>query len=120
MLGMLTSTFYAVLYFRALKVKIGKDCALFSGGRSSVLFTEPDLLELGDRVALDDASLVSHVNSRGYFSLNRLVVGHRAVLRSGSRLLSGVRMGADACLLEHGLIMAGDVADDGVKYQGFT
>ncbi len=98
---------------------IGKDCALFAGGRPSLMFTEPDLLMLGDRVSVDDASLVGHVNSRGKFSLNELSVGDRSVLRSGSRLLSGARMGRDCVLLEHTLIMAGDVADDGVTYQGW-
>lgn len=118
-LRMLSGTHYAVLYFRALGAKIGKDCALYAGGELSGIITEPDLLELGDRVAIDDASLVSHINSRGYFSLNRLSVGSRSVLRSGSRLLSGAEMGEDTCLLEHTLIMGGDTADDGKTYQGW-
>lgn len=118
-LGLLTGTHYAVLYFRALGATIGKDCALFAGGLPSLMFTEPDLLTLGDRVAVDDASLVSHINSRGVFNLNRLSVGDRSVLRSGSRLLSGAQMGKDSVLLEHTLVMAGDVADEGCTYQGW-
>lgn len=116
-LGMLTGTHYAVLYFRALGATIGKDCALFAGGLPSLMFTEPDLLTLGDRVSVDDASLVCHINSRGCFNLNLLNVGDRSVLRSGSRLLSGASMGKDACLLEHTLVMAGDIVDDGVTMQ---
>lgn len=94
-LGLLTGTHYAVLYFRALGASIGKDCALFAGGRPSLLFTEPDLLTLGDRVAVDDASLVGHINTRGNFRLDKLSVGDRSVLRTGSRLLSGATMGKD-------------------------
>ena len=116
---MLTGTHYIVMYFRLLGAKIGKDCALFAGGRPSLVFTEPDLLELGDRVAVDDASLVGHINSRGHFNLNRLSVGDGAVLRSGSRLLSGAVMGKGSILLEHTLIMAGDCADEGTVYQGW-
>lgn len=118
-LGLLTGTHYAVMYFRALGATIGKDCALFAGGLPSLMFTEPDLLTLGERVSVDDASLVSHINSRGVFNLNRLSVGDRSVLRSGSRLLSGAHMGADSVLLEHTLVMAGDVADEGCTYQGW-
>jgi len=118
-LGLLTGTHYAVLYFRLLGAKIGKDCALFAGGRPSLVFTEPDLLTLGDRVTTDDASLVGHINSRGKFSLNELSVGDRSVLRSGSRLLSGAKMGSDCILLEHTLIMAGDEGMDGGVYQGW-
>ena len=54
--------------------KIGKNCAIFAGGRAG-LMTEPDLVELGDNVALDDCSVVAHINSRGNFSLNALTIG---------------------------------------------
>ncbi|QIW94821.1 hypothetical protein AMS68_000339 [Peltaster fructicola] len=118
-LGLLTGTHWIVLYFRALGANIGKDCALFASGTPSLYFTEPDLLTLGDRVSVDDASLVCHINTRGKFDLNPLHVGDRSVLRSGSRLLSGAKMEADSCLLEHTLVMAGDVVDAETAIQGW-
>ncbi|KAI1357550.1 acetyl-CoA synthetase-like protein [Xylaria arbuscula] len=118
-LGLLTGTAYMTWYFRALGAKIGKDCALFVSGRPSLLFTEPDLLEMGDRVVVDDASLVGHINTRGKFDLNRLYVGDRCVLRTNSRLLSGARMEKDSCLLENTLIMGGDIVDQGETMQGW-
>jgi acyl-CoA synthetase (AMP-forming)/AMP-acid ligase II/acyl carrier protein len=118
-LAMLTGTHYLATYFRLLGADIGRDCALFAGGEISLPFTEPDLLTLGDRVAVDDASLVAHINSRGNFKLNRLAVGDRSVLRTGSRLLSGATMGSDSCLLEHTLVMAGDEVENGVTCQGW-
>ncbi|EME83076.1 uncharacterized protein MYCFIDRAFT_36349 [Pseudocercospora fijiensis CIRAD86] len=118
-LGLLTGTKWISLYFTALGAKIGKDCALFAGGLPSLMFTEPDLLTLGDRVCVDDASLVGHINTRGKFDLNPLSVGSRSVLRSGSRLLSGAKMEEDTCLLEHTLVMAGDVVDAGSTSQGW-
>ncbi|KAF2726197.1 acetyl-CoA synthetase-like protein [Polychaeton citri CBS 116435] len=118
-LGLLTGSWWIATYFRLLGANIGKDCALFAGGLPSLYFTEPDLLTLGDRVSVDDASLVGHVNSRGKFDLNPLYVGSRSVLRTGSRLLSGAKMEADTCLLEHTLVMAGDVVDAGCTYQGW-
>lgn len=118
-LGLLTGTHYSVIYFRLLGAKIGKDCALFAGGLPSLMFTEPDLLELGDRVVVDDASLVAHINTRGHFTLNELKVGEGSVLRSGSRLLSGACMERETCLLEHTLVMAGDVVDEGCTMQGW-
>lgn len=118
-LGLLTGTWWIAAYFRAMGASIGKDCALFAGGMPSLMFTEPDLLTLGDRVVVDDASLVGHINSRGTFDLNELSVGERSVLRSGSRLLSGAKMERDACLLEHTLVMAGDVVEAGATSQGW-
>ncbi|KAI1079737.1 hypothetical protein F5B20DRAFT_590238 [Whalleya microplaca] len=118
-LNFLTGTAYMVWYFRALGANIGKDCALFVNGKPSLMFTEPDLLTLGDRVVVDNASLVGHINTRGKFDLNRLCVGDRSVLRSNSRLLSGAEMGPDSCLLEHTLIMGGDFVGKGETMQGW-
>ncbi|KAL5624568.1 hypothetical protein BROUX41_004628 [Berkeleyomyces rouxiae] len=119
-LGMLSGTYWLALFFRALGANIGKDCALFAGGTPTLYFTEPDLLTIGERVVIDDASLVGHINSRGKFNLNRLSVGDRSVLRAGSRLLSGAKMENDTCLLEHTLIMGGEVIDEGTTMQGWT
>lgn len=118
-IGLLTGTNWIVLYFRALGAEIGKDCALFANGNPGLIFTEPDLIKLGDRVAIDDASVVAHINTRGKFDLNRLNIGDRCVLRSGSRLLSGATMRNDSCLLEHTLIMGGDVVEENWTMQGW-
>jgi acetyltransferase-like isoleucine patch superfamily enzyme/acyl carrier protein len=118
-LGMLTGTHWIVLYFKALGADIGKDCALFANGRPSLMFTEPDLIRLGNRVTVDDASVVAHINTRGKFDLNMLEIGDRCVLRSGSRLLSGATMKDDSCLLEHTLIMGGDVVEAKWTMQGW-
>lgn len=117
--GLITGSHYLVMFFRALGADIGKDCALFAGGKPSLLFTEPELLHIGDRVAIDDASVVAHINSRGNFNLNELTVGKRSVLRSGSRLLSGSNMEDDSVLLEHTLIVGGNVVEKGSVYQGW-
>lgn len=118
-LGMLTGTHWLVLYFRALGGTIGDNCALFANGRPSLMFTEPDLLTIGDRTVIDDASVVAHINTRGKFDLNSLEIGERCVMRSGSRLLSGAKMESDSALLEHTLIMGGDVVQRGWTMQGW-
>ena len=82
-LGAISGSAYIVWFFRALGAKVGRDCAIFAGGRVG-LMTEPDLVELGDRVALDDCSVVAHINSRGNFSLNKLNIGSSYVFRSPS------------------------------------
>lgn len=118
-LGMLTGTHWLVLYFRALGADIGDNCALFANGRPSLMFTEPDLIKIGDRTVIDDASVVAHINTRGKFDLNRLEIGARCVMRSGSRLLSGAQMKDDSALLEHTLVMGGDVVEKGWTMQGW-
>jgi carbonic anhydrase/acetyltransferase-like protein (isoleucine patch superfamily) len=83
------------------------------------MFTEPELITLGDRVVVDDASVVAHINTRGKFDLNKVEIGDRCVLRTGSRLLSGAQMKNDSCLLEHTLIMGGDVVEEKWTMQGW-
>lgn len=118
-LSLLTSTHYLILCFRALGARIRSHCALFASGATTLIFTEPDLLTLGDRVAINDASLVGHINSGGHFNLNEIVVGRGSVLRTGSRVLSGGVVGQESVLLEHTLIMGGDVVDGGCTVQGW-
>ncbi|KAH9913311.1 acetyl-CoA synthetase-like protein [Epithele typhae] len=117
-LGCISGSVYAVWYLRALGAKVGRDCAIFAGGWVG-LMTEPDLVELGDRVALDNCSVVAHINSRGKFSLNRLTIGSSAALRSGSRLLSGANMEEGSMLLEHTLLTSGEIAESGGVYAGW-
>ncbi|CAG7950694.1 unnamed protein product [Penicillium nalgiovense] len=119
LLPMISGSAYISWYYRLLGAKIGKDCAIHANGNPSIFFTEPDLLTLGDRVAVDDASLVCHLNSRGGFELHTLNVGNRSILRAGSRLMSGASMGQDACLLEHTLVLSGDHVEDGDTLQGW-
>ncbi|KAL4890294.1 hypothetical protein BDV59DRAFT_209777 [Aspergillus ambiguus] len=118
-LQLLSGTWYLALYYRSMGARIGRNCSLFANGSPNIYFTEPDLLTIGNRVAIDDASLVCHLNSRGEFELHELRVGDRSILRTGSRLMSGASMGNDACLLEHTLVLSGDHVDDGKTLQGW-
>ncbi|KAF9528938.1 AMP-dependent synthetase and ligase [Crepidotus variabilis] len=117
-LAPLTGTAYMAWFYRAQGAKIGKNCAIWAGGKVG-LMTEPDLVELGDDVNLDDCSVVSHLNSRGQFSLNKLKIGHGSAMRSGSRLLSGAAMEDSAMLCEHTLLTSGEIADSGASYIGW-
>ncbi|KAJ6481523.1 acetyl-CoA synthetase-like protein, partial [Mycena vitilis] len=117
-LGPLTGSVYFVWYLKAMGARIGRNCALYPGGRAG-LMTEPDLVQLGDNVSLDDCSVVAHINSRGMFALNSLEIGNGCAMRSGSRLLSGASMEDGSMLCEHTLLTSGDVADSGTVYSGW-
>lgn len=118
-LTLISGTAYLPVFYRAMGATVGKDCALAADGNSDILWTEPDLVTFEDRMAADDASVVCHLNTRGEFELHPLRVDDRSVLRSGARLLVGASVGHDACLLEHGLVLAGDHVDNGCTVQGW-
>ncbi|KAJ7824634.1 acetyl-CoA synthetase-like protein [Mycena olivaceomarginata] len=111
-LGPLTGTAYFVWYLRAMGARIGKNCALYPGGRAG-LMTEPDLVRLGNNVSLDDCSVVAHINSRGNFALNSLEIGNGCAMRTGSPPAD------NSMLCEHTLLTSGDVADSGTVYSGW-
>ena len=115
----LSGTVYAVWYLRALGAHIGKDCAIWASGKPALQLTEPDLVTMGDRVSIDDCSVVAHINSRGQFSLNRLRIGDGCAMRTGSRLLSGASMEAHSMLLEHTLVASGEITESWAVYGGW-
>lgn len=115
----LSGTAYVVWFLRALGARIGKDCAIWASGKPTLMLTEPDLVTMGDRVSIDDCSVVAHINSRGQFSLNRLRIGDGCAMRTGSRLLSGASMEAQSMLLEHTLIASGEITESWAVYGGW-
>ncbi|KAJ2955650.1 hypothetical protein NQZ79_g8377 [Umbelopsis isabellina] len=117
-LNLLCGSGWLVLFFRGLGARIGKNVCLYPNGGDPMM-TEPDLVTLENDVAVDEASLICHLNSRGQFSVNPLHVGAGSVLRTGSRLLSGATMKEDAVLLEHTLVASGQIVEKNSIWQGW-
>ena len=117
-LDFLGGSWYIVAYFRALGATIGSDTCLYPTGGDPMM-TEPDLVTINDGACVDDASLISHLNAKGVFSLNELNLGAYSTMRSMSRLLSGASLGDRARLLEHTLIYSGEYVDPGSTWQGW-
>ncbi|KAB8263263.1 hypothetical protein BDV32DRAFT_146595 [Aspergillus pseudonomiae] len=57
-LTLISGMAYLPVFYRAMGATVGKDCALAADGNPDILWTEPDLVTFGDRVAADDASVV--------------------------------------------------------------
>ncbi|KIK57060.1 hypothetical protein GYMLUDRAFT_173450 [Collybiopsis luxurians FD-317 M1] len=114
----LAGSSYLVWFFKAMGAKIGTNCNLYPTGRLG-LMTEPDLVEVGNDVSLDDCSVVAHINSRGNFALNALKIGNGCAMRTGSRLLSGASMEDNSMLCEHTLLTSGEVAEADSVYVGW-
>jgi len=109
---------YLVWYFRGMGATIGKRVCLYPNGADPMM-TEPDLVSIADGACIDNASLVCHLNTKGFFTLNNLRVGGGATMRSFTRLLSGGEMEPGSTLLEHTLILSGDVVPEGTIWQGW-
>ncbi|KAJ3290793.1 hypothetical protein HDU79_002958 [Rhizoclosmatium sp. JEL0117] len=111
-------SFYLVAYFRFLGAKIGERVCLYPTGADPMM-TEPELVSIGDHTVVDKASIISHINTKGSFVLNTLRIGKGCSLRTDSRLLSGAEMNDGSQLLEHTLIVGGEVVESGSVMQGW-
>ncbi|KAJ3121583.1 hypothetical protein HK100_012325 [Physocladia obscura] len=117
-LGSIRGSHYLVSYFRSLGCSIGEHVCLYPTGADPMM-TEPDLLTIGDHSVVENASLICHINSKGNFALNKLKVGSWCSMASDSRLLSGAEMSDGSRLMEHTLVIGGEVVDSGAIMQGW-
>jgi carbonic anhydrase/acetyltransferase-like protein (isoleucine patch superfamily) len=107
-----------VQYYRLLGAKIGCDVCLYPWGASPGM-TEPDLVTLGDRVNVEDVALVCHTNTMGRLELSTVHVGDDSSLRDFCRLQGGAEMSSNSTLMEHSLVMSGEVVPEGCEWQGW-
>jgi acyl-CoA synthetase (AMP-forming)/AMP-acid ligase II/acetyltransferase-like isoleucine patch superfamily enzyme len=116
-LDYISGTPYIVDFFRLNGCKIGKDCCLYPTGGDPYM-PEPDLVEIGDRCAIDSAAVVAHLNTRGNFELAKIRIENHCTLRARSRIQSGVTFEAGSMLLEKSLAMTGEIIESDSVWQG--
>ena len=109
-LDLITGTPMMASFFRLLGCKIGNDCCLYPTGTDPFM-PEPDLVEMGDRVVIDCASVVCHLNTRGNFELAKIVLENNVTLRARARIQQGVHMETGSMILEKSLAMTGEVIE---------
>merc|ERR1712060_524514 len=109
---------WLVWYYRALGARIGKNVCLYPNGADPMM-TEPELVTIRDGAGIDDASLIAHLNTQGVFTLNRLEVGERCVMRTMSRLQQSAVMEPRSVLVEHTLVLPADTVKTNEWRQGW-
>jgi acetyltransferase-like isoleucine patch superfamily enzyme len=114
---LLAGTPYISMYYSALGATIGKDVCLYPAGADPSM-PEPDLIKIGNGCAVDVASIVAHLNTRGNFELVSIELEDNVTLRTRSRIQQGVRMEEGAMLLEKSLALTGEIIDSECVWQG--
>jgi len=117
-LGFFLGSQFLVWYYRALGAKIGRNVCLYPNGADPMM-TEPELVTIRDGACIDDASLIAHLNTQGVFTINRLEVGERCVMRTFSRLQQSAVMEPRSVLLEHTLVLPADTVKTNEWRQGW-
>jgi len=109
---------FLVWYYRALGATIGRNVCLYPNGADPMM-TEPELVTIRDGACIDDCSLTAHLNTQGVFTLNRLEVGERCVMRAFSRLQQSAVMEPRSVLMEHTLVLPADTVKANEWRQGW-
>ncbi|KAJ3400237.1 hypothetical protein HDU80_007139 [Chytriomyces hyalinus] len=109
---------YLVWYFHALGATIGDRVCLYPTGADPMM-TEPELVTIGDHSVIDCASVVAHINSKGFFSMNALKIGRGCALKTEARLLSGAEMQDGSQMMEQTLVVGGEIVHRNKIVQGW-
>jgi carbonic anhydrase/acetyltransferase-like protein (isoleucine patch superfamily) len=110
LLSFIAGTPYMNILMRLQGAKIGSNCCLYPTGGDPYM-PEPDLVDMGNNVVLDKASVVCHLNTGGHFVLEKIVLEDNVTLRSRSRVQQGVVMEKGSMILEKSLVLTGEVLD---------
>jgi non-ribosomal peptide synthetase-like protein len=99
---------------RVMGCKVGKHCYI-----GSSLFSEFDLVSLGDYVALNEVAVIqTHLFEDRVMKSSYLDIGDRCSVGNMSVVLYDSRMEADAVLGPLSLLMKGEVMPSGVNWSG--
>jgi non-ribosomal peptide synthetase-like protein len=113
-LGMLRGTPFVTWALRALGMKIGRHCYV-----DTTWFTEFDLINLGDDVALNDSSnLQTHLFEDRVIKMGSLRLGDRCVVGAMSTVLYNTQMEPDASLEDLSLLMKGETLPAATRWRG--
>jgi len=108
---------WLVAMYRMLGCRIGEKVCLFPFGKD-MLLPEPDLVSIGDGSCIEDAHLVTHVNTHGIFTLQEINIGRSCTMRDGSRVMQQGKMQDGSLLLERSLVMPGEEVPAHVAWYG--
>ncbi|MFZ9595824.1 MAG: hypothetical protein ACO3A2_07060 [Bdellovibrionia bacterium] len=113
-LELFTPTPFAVLFYRLMGMKIGRDTQL-----NSTHISDPSLIELGERVTIGgSATLIAHSGAKGFLIIAPVKIGDGAVIGIKATVMAGVSIGAHAKVLPHSVVMPHTVIPEGETWAG--
>lgn len=110
----LRGTPWLPLYWRLLGCKVGRRCYI-----DTTDVTEPDLIEIGDDVAINDFSgLQTHLFEDRVMKVGKVVVNDRASIGSYCVVLYDAEIGEDCMLGDLSVVMKGESLPAGTNWEG--
>lgn len=110
-LDFITPTPLNIFFFRAMGMKIGKNCMINSSNIS-----DPCLIELGDNVTIGgSAYLMAHYGMHGYLIIDHLKIGKGTTVGLNAKILGGVSIGEKVSIAPNHCVLPKTNIPDGSK-----
>jgi acetyltransferase-like isoleucine patch superfamily enzyme len=100
-LEFLTPSPFSVIFYRAMKMKIGNRCQI-----NTTQISDPCLITLGNKVTLGgSATIVAHYGQGGLLILAPVEIGDGVTIGLKATIMGGVVIGANAKVLPHSVVL---------------
>lgn len=113
-LEFITPTPLNIFFYKAMGMKIGKGTVI-----NTSFISDPSLIKLGDKVTIGGSvTIVGHYGQGGFLVLAPVEIGTRATIGLKSSIMGGVKIGREAKVLPHSVVMPKTVIKDGEIWGG--
>lgn len=100
-LEFITPTPFNLLFFRAMGMRIGRDCQL-----NSAHISDPSMIELGDRVTIGgSATIIGHYGMGGYLVMAPVKIGSGATIGLKATVMGGAEIGEGAKIMPNSVVL---------------
>ena len=110
-LPFVTLTPFGIWFLKAMGMKLGRHAFI-----NTEYISDPQLITLGDDVAL--VRIFAHYGGHGNLVVAPVIIGNRATIGLAATVMGDVRVGADATILAHSVLMPGSRVGEGETWGG--
>jgi len=113
-LPFVTLTPFGIWFLKAMGMKLGRHVFI-----NTEYISDPQLITLGNDVALGGSvRIFAHYGGHGNLVVEPVIVGERATIGLAATIMGDVRIGPDATILAHSVLMPGSRVGNGEVWGG--
>ncbi len=113
-LPFVTLTPFGIWFLKAMGMKLGRHAFI-----NTEYISDPQLITLGDDVALGGSvRIFAHYGGHGNLIVAPVIIGDRATIGLAATVMGDVKIGSDATILAHSVLMPGSWVGQGETWGG--
>jgi acetyltransferase-like isoleucine patch superfamily enzyme len=113
-LEFITPTPFANFFYQLMGMKIGRGTVI-----NTTYISDPSLISMGEKVTIGGSvTIVGHYGQGGYLILAPVEIGDKATIGLKASIMGGAKIGKDAKVLPHSVVMPKTIIPDGETWGG--